>query len=179
MVTGDLAMPGKLLLTLYDPAALRVTAAIPHDQASRLDAKLQQTTQIELTGQNAKSSWLKPVRTQVLPTIDPSTHTMELRLDLPPNTANVAPGLFARVWLSADAATDAGNGEGEHFFVPASALVRRAEMAGLYVIGAGGKAQLRQVRPGRRLGGDIEILAGINAGEKVALDPDAAARQPQ
>jgi len=36
VVLGDMALPGRSLLTLYDPAALRVTAAIPQSAAARL-----------------------------------------------------------------------------------------------------------------------------------------------
>ena len=35
---------------------------------------------------------------------------------------------------------------------------------------------LRQVRPGRSEGSQVEILSGVAAGERVALDPQAAAR---
>ena len=62
-------------------------------------------------------------------------------------------------------------------FVPASALVRRGEMTGVYVVDAQGRALLRQVRVGRAEGATIELLSGVSAGERVALDPQAAAKQ--
>jgi multidrug efflux system membrane fusion protein len=55
-------------------------------------------------------------------------------------------------------------------------VVRRAEMTGLYVVDDKGAAQLRQVRLGRVQGANIEVLSGVSAGERVALDPQAAAR---
>jgi hypothetical protein len=60
--------------------------------------------------------------------------------------------------------------------VPASAVFRRAELTGLYVMDQAGKPALRQVRLGRRLEANIEILSGLSAGERVAADPQAAAR---
>jgi hypothetical protein len=60
--------------------------------------------------------------------------------------------------------------------VPASAIVRRAELTGVYVVDADGVPALRQVRLGRKAGDTVEILAGVSAGERVALDPQAAAR---
>jgi hypothetical protein len=60
--------------------------------------------------------------------------------------------------------------------VPAKAVVRRAELTGVYVIGADGKPLLRQVRLGPASGEQVEVLAGLAAGERVALDPQAAAR---
>jgi multidrug efflux pump subunit AcrA (membrane-fusion protein) len=60
--------------------------------------------------------------------------------------------------------------------VPQSAVVRRAELTGLYVLGAGGQPQLRQVRLGRAEGGRVEVLSGVAAGEAVLTEPQTAAR---
>ena len=47
---------------------------------------------------------------------------------------------------------------------------------GLYVLGAGGQPQLRQVRLGRAEGGRVEVLSGVAAGEAVLTEPQTAAR---
>uniref|UniRef100_UPI0035B35C40 efflux RND transporter periplasmic adaptor subunit n=1 Tax=Ramlibacter sp. TaxID=1917967 RepID=UPI0035B35C40 len=164
VVLGDMAMPGKPLVTVYDPAALRVSAAVPQTLAARLpaDAKVQ----AELAGAAAR---ITPVRTQLLPTVDPATHSQTLRLDLPPGTVAV-PGQFARAWLPV-----AGSGDAR-VLIPAQAVVRRAELTAVYVAGADGKPLLRQVRLGRTEGTQVEVLSGLSAGEPVVLDPQAAAR---
>ena len=61
-------------------------------------------------------------------------------------------------------------------FVPARAVVPRAELTGVYVLGADGRALLRQVGLGRAQGDMVEVLTGVSAGERVVLDPQAAAR---
>ena len=169
VVLGDMAMPGRPLLTLYDPAALRVTAAIPQTAVAESDGQL--APQAEIPG--VAEGLMKPAHVQLLPTVDMASHTLELRLDLPPNTSAV-PGMFARAWLSGSGARSSA-GE-TRLFVPAQALVRRSELAAVYVIGRDGKPMLRQVRPGRSEGNQVEILSGVAAGERVALDPQAAAR---
>ncbi|MDM0114768.1 efflux RND transporter periplasmic adaptor subunit [Variovorax sp. J22R133] len=167
VVLGDMAMPGRPLLTLYDPSALRVTAAIPQTAAERLGGPL--APQAEIPG--AVAGLIKPVQVQLMPTVDAASHTLELRMDLPANT-DAAPGMFARAWLPG-----AGSGAADaRLFVPSQSLVRRPEFAAVYVIGKDGKPLLRQVRPGRSEGSQIEILSGVTAGERVALDPQAAAR---
>jgi hypothetical protein len=128
---------------------------------------------IELPGQPAAQQWIKPVRAQLLPTADPSTHTLELRLDLPAGLQGVAPGMFARAWLPAAAA-----GGDTRLYVPQQAVVRRAELNAVYVLGADGRPMLRQVRVGRSADGQTEVLAGLSAGERVAVEPQAAARLP-
>jgi hypothetical protein len=51
--------------------------------------------------------------------------------------------------------------------VPAAALVQRAGITGLFVVGADGLAQFRMVRTGEARDGQLEIQAGLSAGEKV------------
>lgn len=166
---GDMAMPGRPLLKLHDPSALRVTAAVPQAMLPALTAKLQ-AMRYELPGVTGFSTPQQPAKVELLPTIDAATHTATLRLSLPASSSELAPGLFARVWLPA-----AEKASAERLFVPASAIARRAELTGVYVIDAQGKPSLRQVRLGRSAGERIEVLSGLRAGDQVATDPQAAA----
>ena len=56
-------------------------------------------------------------------------------------------------------------------FLPLTAIVRRAEMTGVYVMDAQGKPRLRQVRLGRTTGQTVEVLSGVSAGEQVVSEP--------
>ncbi|MGE5116525.1 MAG: efflux RND transporter periplasmic adaptor subunit [Betaproteobacteria bacterium] len=165
---GDMAMPGRPLLTVYDPQALRVTAAVPQTVLARLGAG--DAVRAELPGLPAERRWMNPARTTVLPIVDAATHTGQIRLDLPAGTAGVTPGMFARAWLPAAAAA------GARLTVPTRAVVRRAEMTGLYVLDGEGRPLLRQVRLGRAQGESVEVLSGVSAGDRVVIDPQAAAR---
>ncbi len=142
VMLGDMALPGWPLLTLYDPQALRVSVAVPAATAAALaTATGADAVRIQFPGLGA-SEWLTPLRVTPLPTLDPATHNRQLRLDLPPPAAGhgaIAPGLFARVWLSA------ATSPGTRLEVPARAVVRRGELTGLYGVGADGRALLRQV----------------------------------
>lgn len=168
---GDMAMPGKPLVTIYDPNALRVTVSVPQSVVANVAADA--LIKVQLPSLGAAREWVTPTRTQVLPTSDASTHTAQLRLELPPAITGIKPGLFARAFVPATI------DKGARIEVPARAIVRRAEMTGLYVIGTDGRPLLRQVRVGRVSGASgesVEILSGLSAGERVALDPQAAAR---
>ncbi len=180
---GDMAMPGRALVTLYDPGALRVTAAVPQSVlgasgTSGALTALNETVRIELPGMPNAQQWPAAARVQLLPTVDAATHTQQLRADLPANVAGAAPGMFARVWLpmaTSTGAASAGN-QGQRVTVPLSAIVRRAEMTGLYVQGEGGKPLLRQVRLGRVDGDRVEVLTGVAPGDLVVLNPQVATR---
>ena len=181
---GDMAMPGRALVTLYDPTALRVTAAVPQSALGASALLSAEAVRIELPGLPGAQQWPAPARVQLLPTVDAATHTQQLRADLPASVAGmtgVAPGMFARVWLpAAGQGASTAQGQAQRVTVPLGAIVRRAEMTGLYVQGESGKPLLRQVRLGRVDAGRVEVLTGVAPGDRVVLNPQAATRvQPQ
>ena len=168
---GDMAMPGRALMTIYEPGALRVSVSVPQ---SAWNAQAR-GARVEFPGLPEARRWLDARDVQLLPTVDAATHTVQLRIPLPAGIEGVAPGMFVRVWLPAADGTQAAAGR---LFVPRAAVVRRAEMSGVYVIDDKGVPLLRYVRLGRSVGDEVEVLSGVAAGERVALDPQAAARQP-
>jgi len=167
---GDTALPGKPLMQLHDPSALRVAVNVPAAIAARIDAQGQPA--IEIPDAAPASRQPAAGALVVVPAADPLSHTQLVRIDLPRRIAGLHPGLFARVWLPV--AREAG-AEAARLTVPRSALVTRGDLRAVYTVGDAGVA-LRQVRVGRSQGDEVEILSGLAAGEKVALDPVAAAR---
>ncbi len=165
---GEMALPGRALATLFDPAALRVSAAVPQSAVASVgDGK---AVQAEIPSLPSAAQRLQtPTRVQVLPAADLATHTVTLRAELAADLTGAMPGQFARLWLPAVTAQASP-------WVPAQAVVRRSEMTGLYVLDADGRPLLRQVRLGRSDGTQVEILSGLTAGERVAVDAQAAAR---
>jgi RND family efflux transporter MFP subunit len=171
---GDMAMPGRALVTLYDPSSLRVTAAVPQSLLGAAQSAPAEAVSVELPGLVAEQQWPATVRVQVLPTVDAATHTVQVRADLAKGVKGAAPGMFARLWLPM--ANQSATATSQRVVVPLTAIVRRAEMTGVYVQGEGGKPLLRQVRLGRVEGGKVELLTGVAAGETVVLEPQAATR---
>ena len=157
---GDMATPGRALVTVFDPREMRAVALVP--QALLASARLDQAV-VEIP---ALAATIVPLRSTVVPVADPRTHTTRVRFDLPP-TASLAPGHYARVRLPTGAAA--------MIAVPSSAVVRRGEVSAVYVVDASGAVRLRQVRVGERVGTEtVEILAGLAAGETIAANPIAA-----
>ena len=167
---GDMAMPGSPLMVMYDPAALRVSAPVPPGTVTSGPAE---AIQLEIPG--LAQALMAPKSATLLPQVDAATHTAQLRLVLPDSLKGATPGMFARVWLAASGVGKTAS-DSDRLFVPDSAVVRRAEMTGLYVVNDKGRPMLRQVRLGRPAGERIEVLSGVEKGEKVATDPQAAAK---
>ncbi|MGE5171688.1 MAG: efflux RND transporter periplasmic adaptor subunit [Rudaea sp.] len=155
---GDMATPGRPLVTVFDPHALRVTATLPQAVLARAD--LAAPVRIDIPSLRRT---LAARRVTVIPVADVRTHTTQVRLDLP-ETVGVMPGQYARASIV--------TGHAKALTIPESAVLRRSEVTAVYVLDARGSAQLRQVRLGEPVGDDqIEVLAGLNAGERVALQP--------
>nr|WP_315483890.1 efflux RND transporter periplasmic adaptor subunit [uncultured Undibacterium sp.] len=171
---GEMVMPGKPIMTVYDPKELRVIVTVPQARISQL--KAEQNLQIEFPSLPASQRFVKPRKMTVLPLSDAATHTVQVRFDLPADAQAVNPGLFARVNLSLNAEpTNTKTASVNRLYVPRSAVIRRAELHAVYVINAQGKPILRQVKPGPVLLNEQEILSGVAAGEMIAIDPLAAA----
>jgi RND family efflux transporter MFP subunit len=159
---GDMAMPGKPLITLFQPGKLRAVAYVPEARMEGLRAGLSTTPpEIELGRQIVVGT-----QTTILPTADPGTRTTEIRVDLPASV-QAMPGQFARTRFAMAKA-----GTVQRLSIPEAAVLKRGELTAVYVKTADGRFQQRQIRLGEALpDGRIEVLAGLRAGENVALDP--------
>ena len=161
---GDMAMPGTPLFTIYQPGGLRVTASIP--QYRLKDMRPVKTARVEFP---ESGQWVDATAVQVLPTADAATHVSQVRVTLP-TVPEATPGMFARVHFV--------TGQAEKLTVPASAVLRRGEVAAVYVQAADGRLSLRQLRLGDSVGrGEIEVLAGLATGDQVVTEPVKAAIQ--
>ncbi len=151
---GDLASPGKPLVDIEDASQLRVQADVPDviashvHQGDRLAVHVDALDE-ELTGTVAEIS----------PAADPITHTFRVKVNLPA-TPGLKSGQFARLEVPV--------GESQALLVPDSAVVQRGQMEILFVV-ANGHAQLRLVKTGRHIGGQVEILSGLDAGDTVVV----------
>lgn len=169
---GETVTPGKPLMTGFDPKDMRVIARIPQHKLA--EVKAAPRVMVEIPSLN---KWILASGVTVLPSADAATHTVVARIDLPSNQEGVIPGMFARAHFSM--------GSARKLTIPTSAVVRRSEITAVYVINKD-KVSLRQIRLGTpNARGQVEVLAGLNAGDVIALEPvkagiyaKSAANQP-
>jgi RND family efflux transporter MFP subunit len=161
---GDLAAPGKPIVAIEDPRALRLEADVPEALIGRL--KIGDKLPLRVSSAAAD---LEGVVTEMAPVADPASRTFLVKLDLPP-ADGLRSGQFGRVLVP--------SGHSTAVWVPASALVVRGQLEEVFVA-VNECAQLRLVRTGKRAGNEVELLAGIVAGEEVISEGPAQLQDGQ
>lgn len=149
---GDLASPGQPLLVVENTGKLQVETQVPESVLSALKPGAQ--VRVEVDGQEQA---LNARVARISPAADPVSRTFLVKLDV--SGTGLRSGQFARVLFP--------QGEREALTVPASALIERAGIGGVFVVGPDGVIQFRMVRAGERRDGRVEILSGLTVGERV------------
>jgi RND family efflux transporter MFP subunit len=160
---GEMATPGRPLMTGFDPSTLRVVATVPQAQVAAIQAGGKARIEVPSLGR-----WVEVKAMTIVPAADPRTHTTRVRLELPAEVRGVYPGVYARAHFVI--------GKAPRLLVPRAAVLHRSEVTAVYVVDERGGAQLRPQLRQIRLGsaGDeasVEVLAGLKPGERVALEP--------
>lgn len=159
---GEVVQPGMSLMTGVSLEHLRVNVDVPQSLINKFRQFGKAAIVMPETSQMVAAQ-----KITIFPFADPSTNTFKARLDLPDGTKQLFPGMYVKVSLV--------TGEKQQLMVPARAVVYRSEVTGIYVITEDGRVSFRQMRSGGESGEDsIIVLAGLDEGEQVALDPIAA-----
>ncbi|MBS0316737.1 MAG: efflux RND transporter periplasmic adaptor subunit [Proteobacteria bacterium] len=151
------------LIAMASLAALRVDVVVPQSAV----AAIRQSQSAAVLPDAADAAPVRAGKVTVFPYADPVSHSFRVRVELPGGTSGLYPGMTVKVAFPV--------GSGDRLLVPESALIQRSEVSGVYVVGADHSVLLRQLRVGQRHGDEVEVLSGLAAGERIAIDPGAAA----
>lgn len=162
---GESVNPGQPLLSGLSLEQLRVTVDLPQQYADI--ARNQRQARVTLPD----GSELKTGRMTFYPYADPNSHSFRLRMDLEEPGGRLFPGMLVKVSIPV--------AQREALWIPASSLLHRSELRAVFVLDRQDRPRLRQVRVGARNGELIEILAGLQAGERIAAHPLHLSGQPQ
>ncbi|NGZ02549.1 MAG: hypothetical protein CV090_05815 [Nitrospira sp. WS238] len=154
---GELASPGQPLLKMEDPRRLRLEATVAEGDLKSVS----NGDNIPVVIDALEGDVLTGTVSQVLPAGDPRTHTFMVKVDLP-NTPGLKTGMFGRFQLD--------KGTTLTLLVPSATVVERGELTSLYAVGTDRVARLRWVKLGRRFENQVEILSGLNEGERILAD---------
>ncbi len=165
---GDLASPGMPLLEVEGGDGFQVEAGIPDSLAAGLAIGASLTVEVPAAGTRFDGRLV-----ELSSSADPFSHTVPVKIAVPPGVA-VRSGQFARIEVPGAPA--------RALLVPAAAVTAYGQMERVFVA-ADGRAALRLVRTGAARGPagreNVEILAGLSAGERVVVAPPAGLREGQ
>ncbi len=160
---GAMAMPGQGLIEVYDPQALRIEVQLPASVFEQL--RQDQTPTVALGGQSVHIN-----QVQWFPTTEQYSQTRTVRLQLA-SGSTLTPGKTVSVHFASRALN--------RLQIPSRCVVRQSEFASVYVLAKDRPPQLRYIRVGQDDGERVDVLAGLKAGEQIALSPEVAAQRSQ
>jgi RND family efflux transporter MFP subunit len=177
---GEIANPGKPVMSGISLDHLRVMIDVPQS----VTPALRESGKVRVTLPDDRVLEIDDIR--IYPIADSGSSSFRVRVNLPRGTKPLFPGMFVKVSLIV--------GEDQVLAVPESAIVKRSEVTGVYIVvhaegdGShrirengtiridqdGGAVRFRQIRAGRDLGDYVSVLSGLTEGEQVATNPSEA-----
>jgi RND family efflux transporter MFP subunit len=161
---GDLAAPGKPLLTMYEQGRLWLEANVPEELMNRIHLNEVLAFRIDAAGREMRGQVV-----EMVPSSDPSTRTAAVRVRLS-KTREIVPGMFGRLLIPLKPE--------EVLAVSASAVIRAGQLT-MVDVAVEGRVQRRTVLLGRAIGDRFEVLSGLAPGETVVLRAAPSALPPQ
>lgn len=149
---GTMATPGSPLLAL-DSEEYLLEAALRESDAEKVHLGQSATVTIDALQQTLTGR----VR-ELLPANTPLSRTLTIKISLPP-TPGLRSGLYGKSQLLV--------GQRTGLLAPTTALRERGQMQSLFIVDAQSCARMRLVTTGRILDGGVELLSGVEAGERV------------
>ena len=154
---GDVAASNSHLLTVSDPTSLVTEIHVSELLLPHLRPGDPVTVRIDALGQEAFPARILRIH----PELDPATRQGVVEVTLEPVPEGARAGQFTRVTLETARA--------ERILIPFSALKRDREGEFVYRLEANDKIKRSAVRSGIRIGDKIEVLRGLEPGERVVI----------
>jgi RND family efflux transporter MFP subunit len=151
---------GKELFDIARVDPLRVYVTVPQSYAPSIRTGMDAVVTLqEHPGQRFKGMVVRTAEA-----IDPVTRTLLTEVDVPNKQGQLLPGSFGEVHFRAGINT-------QKVTLPVNTMLFRQEGARVAVVGSDGKVQLRPITIGRDYGTTLEILGGVDIGDRVVINP--------
>jgi RND family efflux transporter MFP subunit len=149
---GDLATPGRTLFVVEFPYEFQLEANVPERFAGAVRVGTRMHVVVDATGEKCVGTV-----SEVEPAADPASRSFLVKIDLECRQP-LKSGMFGRAEII--------TGERFGMFVPRDAVYQRGQLTYVYVA-ENDRARMRLVRTGREYLGAVEILSGLQSGERV------------
>jgi multidrug efflux pump subunit AcrA (membrane-fusion protein) len=154
---GAMSAPGVPLLTIEDSNNYQLEASVEESQLSRIKMGDRVPVTIDALGQHDLAGTVS----EIVPSGDPSSRSFLVKIRVPMGPG-LRSGMFGRARFAGE--------QQESLTVPASAVISRGQLTGVMIADEANRARFRLVKPGKRYADRVEILSGVEAGERVILD---------
>jgi len=154
---GNFVAPRTVLVELYDPASLIISAAVPEKYATGLRKDMTAAITLDAYPNKLFSGQIA----QLYPSLDNRTRTRNIEIKLK-EKVDLLPGMFARCRLTLESIPDAVT-------VPIQAVIVNPAGASIAFVVVEGKAVQRKVQTGIEESGRIQIMAGLKPGEQLIV----------
>lgn len=160
---GNMVNPGHPVLEIENADRVKVVAKVSEREVQNLHVGMPVTVSVEAAASASNGSSPKAKITRIVPAADPVSRQFEIQVELKNPDGSIKTGMFARVAVSQSGRVG--------LVIPESAVFRRGQLQGIFVLNRSNNAQLRWVRVGAKSKAGREILAGLNPGEIVVVNP--------
>lgn len=157
-VQGMRFMPGEVLFQLADLSRVWVIADVFEQDLALVKTGLQARVTIDAYPDKTFTGSV----TYVYPTLKAETRTVPIRIELANPAGVIKPGMFAQVQLQVDEKRVGVS-------VPLSAVIDSGTRQVVLVQLKPGRFEPREVKLGARSDSDVEVLSGVQAGERVVV----------
>ena len=154
VAVGDLALPGQPLLTLYNPDLLQIEGEVNDSYRDRV--QVGEKVKVAVPALDWRSEL---AIAEVFPISQSASRTFKVRTIMI-KERSLVPGMFARLSLPL--------GSAQGLLIPREAVQQVGQLTMVKVM-VDGQPQNRQVKLGRQIGEQVEILAGLQVGDKLLL----------
>ena len=151
---------GKELFDIAKVDPLRVFVSVPQNYAPAIKNGMEAWVSLpELSGEKFKGMVVRTAES-----IDPMTRTLLTEVDVPNRDGRLLPGSFGEVHFRIGINV-------QKLTIPVNAMLFRQEGPRVAVVGSDGKVHLRPIVIGKDYGATLEILGGVEAGDRVIVNP--------
>lgn len=157
VAVGDLAQPGQPLLSLYNPDLLQIEGEVNDSYRDRVQVGA--AVKVAVPALDWRSEL---ALAEVFPISQSASRTFKVRTVMIADR-KLVPGMFARLSLPL--------GSAPGLLIPQEAVHQVGQLTMVQVV-VDGQTQRRQVKLGRQVGEQVEVLAGLQAGDRILLQQE-------
>jgi RND family efflux transporter MFP subunit len=165
--TGTLISEGNtLLFRMAQTDRLRTFVNVP--QADAESVRVGQTARLTISERPGRQ--FTGMVTRTANALDPATRTLLTEVQVPNPNGALLPGMYAQVDLKSPR-------RDPPLLIPGDTLLVRPEGTEVALVNAEQKVHFQRIQLGRDYGAKIEVLGGLEAGQKIIVNPGDAVRE--